>query len=118
MGEDAGPQEDSLWRSHFHWRVLLAWDVLAWILAFLLTVAGLLFAADQFLGANICFTATAMFILAKIAQLAITSVDPPWHRMLFTFVMFGLVGLAIVETVRGATVGDVATKLLRKWAPC
>ncbi len=101
MDEDAGPQGDGLWSRHFHWRVLLAWGVLSWILGSLLAVAGLLFAADQFLGVNICFTATAVFILAKVAQLAITSVDAPSHRMVFTFVMFGLVGLAIVETVRG-----------------
>ena len=101
MGENPGSQEDGLWKGHFHWRVLLRWDVLAWTSGTLLAVAGILLAVDQSEWANVCFTATAMFILAKVAQLAITSADSPWQRMLFTFVIFGLVGIALVETVRG-----------------
>jgi hypothetical protein len=95
------PSDASLWKKHFHWTVLLRWEVLGWILAFLPAVGGLLLFFDQYGWANTCFIATAAFVFAKIAEVAISSTDAWWHRMIFTFVLFGLVGIAIVESVRG-----------------
>ena len=90
-----------LWREHFHPAVLLRWTVLAAFVFGLPTVAGVFLVFDQFGLANACFMLTASFVLAKIAQLAITSSDPVWHRLVFTFLLFGVVGIGIVETVRG-----------------
>jgi hypothetical protein len=93
---------NGIWKKHFHWRVLLGWEVLGWILFAFLTVAGLLLVFDQYTGANVCFMLTALFLVAKITHVSVSSVgDPLWHRLLFTFVLFGLVGVGIVEAVRG-----------------
>lgn len=48
-----------------------------------------------------CFIITSIFIFGKIAHIAITAPDPIWQRMIFTFLLFGLLGIAIIETVRG-----------------
>lgn len=90
-----------LWKEHFHWAVLLRWDVLAWTIAIILAIGGLLLVFDQFSGANVCFMITALFVFAKITHIAITTSDSAWQRFLFTFILFGVIGVAIVETVRG-----------------
>jgi hypothetical protein len=98
---DPTTNEGGLWRRHFHWSVLLKWEVLGWIIAALPTVAGILLVFDQYVGANICFMVTAAFLFAKIVHVAAIASDPAWHRIVFVFVLSGIVGVAIVETVRG-----------------
>jgi hypothetical protein len=90
-----------LWKQHFHWSVLLDWGVLAVTVPAILAVAGLLLTFDQYGGANVCFISTTCLIFAKIAQLSIVSQDRFVPRFLFAFLLFGLFGVAIVETVRG-----------------
>ena len=90
-----------LWKEYFHWSVLLRWDVLGWIIPALLAVGGLVLIFDQFAAANVCFMLTTIFIFAKISQLAVESHSSTIDRLLFTFVLFGLLGVGIAETVRG-----------------
>lgn len=90
-----------IWRQHFHWSVWLRWEVLGWILATLLAIAALFLGFDQYQGANVCFVLTSIFLFAKFAQAGIVANDPWVHRIVFTFLLFGLVGIGIVETVRG-----------------
>jgi hypothetical protein len=90
-----------LWREHFHWSVLLNWVVLAVTIPIILAVAAILLVFDQYGLANRCFVITALFIFAKIIQVAVISQDAAWQRLLFTFLLFGVFGIAIVETVRG-----------------
>jgi hypothetical protein len=90
-----------LWKEHFHWSVILRWEVLAWILAALPSVGAIMLVFDQYTGANVCFMMTAMFIFAKIAQLAVLSNTSTAERLIFTFILFGLVGIGITETMRG-----------------
>jgi hypothetical protein len=90
-----------LWKEHFHWSVLLRWDVLGWILAAVWTAAGIMLFFDQYLGADVCFMLSAVIIFSKIGQIAIMSTDLWWHRLLFSFLLFGFFGMGIVETVRG-----------------
>jgi hypothetical protein len=90
-----------LWKEYFHWSVLLRWDVLSWIIAALLAVGGLVLIFDQYAAANVCFMLTTIFIFAKIAQLAVESHSSTVDRLLFTFILFGIFGIGIVETVRG-----------------
>jgi len=91
-----------LWKKHFHWSVLLKWDVLAWILATLLAVAGIMLFFEKYWGANICFVLSVILIFAKIAEAAIASADPVWQRLLFSFVLFGIVGVGIIVFRRAA----------------
>jgi hypothetical protein len=70
-------------------------------LAILPSIAAILLVFDQYMGANVCFAVTALFILAKIAHVAIVSRDAPLSRFLFVFLLFGIVGVGLVETVRG-----------------
>ncbi|HTS08517.1 MAG TPA: hypothetical protein VMP68_23320, partial [Candidatus Eisenbacteria bacterium] len=90
-----------LFKDHFHWTVLLSWLVLAVTVPTILTLAGLLLFFDQYGGANMCFVIASLFIFAKFAHVAIISQDSVPQRLLFTFVLFGLLGIGIVETVRG-----------------
>jgi hypothetical protein len=90
-----------LWKEHFHPSVLLRWEVLGWILGMLIAVAAVLLFFDQYLGANMCFSLSAVFVFSKITHAASISADSTWHRLLFTFVLCGLCGVAIVETLRG-----------------
>lgn len=90
-----------LWKEYFHWSILLRWDVLGWIVAILPAIAGLLLFFDQYSGANVCFAITSIFLFAKISHAAIISNDSLAQRVVFTFVLFGIVGVGIVETVRG-----------------
>jgi hypothetical protein len=90
-----------LWKEHFHWRILLDWAVLAWTLPTILAFAGLFLVFDQYWGANVCFMIFAVFVLAKVAYIAITVPDSSWHRLLFTFILFGVIGVGIVEAVKG-----------------
>lgn len=101
MAAENNPPSSGLWKTHFHWSVLLRWDVLAWIIGILFSIGGILLFFDQYSGANVCFVFTALFVFAKIAQVASIATDPWWHRILFTFILFGLTGMAIVEAVRG-----------------
>jgi len=89
-----------LWKEHFHWSVLLGWNVLSWAIPTLLGIGGLVIVFDQYAIANGCFIITAIFIFAKIAHVAINSDASVWNRMAFTFVIFGFVGVGIVELVR------------------
>src|SRR5580704_15052781 len=100
--DEGGTQVDGLWY-HFHWKVLLQWEVLAWIVGSLLAVAALLLVFDQFTIANVCFMLIASIVFAKIIHVAVISDDPSWQRMLFVFLLFGIVGLGIVETQRGVS---------------
>ena len=98
------PENDKtggLWRQHFGPSVVLRWDVLAWIVTILSSVAGILLLFDQYTGANVCFMATAGFLFWKIIYVASLSSDVFWQRALFVFVLCGVVGVGIVETVRG-----------------
>ena len=90
-----------LWKAHFHWSVLLDWVVLGWIITTVLAIGSLLLVFDQFTGANVCFAIAAFFVFAKIVNVAAMSADPVWQRLLFTFLLFGIVGAATVETIRG-----------------
>jgi hypothetical protein len=90
-----------LWKEHFHWSVLLGWGVLAWILAVLLGIAGLFLVFDQYWGANVCFILTGVFVFAKIVSVGVLSNDSIAPRILFTFVLFGIFGVGLVEAVRG-----------------
>jgi hypothetical protein len=90
-----------LWAAHFHWTVLLRWDVLGWSIGILLAVGGLMLTFDQYTGANVCFVIVAALILTKATAATIAAPDPPLGRILFTFLIFGIVGVGIVETVRG-----------------
>jgi hypothetical protein len=90
-----------LWKEHFHWSVLLGWDVLAWILPFLLCIAGLFLMFDQYWSANVCFILTGGFVFAKIVDVGSLSTDSILLRTLFTFVLSGIIGVAVVESVRG-----------------
>jgi hypothetical protein len=65
------------------------------------SIAALFLFFDQYTGANVCFALTAFFLFAKITHVGLTTNELPLHRLLFTFVLFGLVGVGIVETVRG-----------------
>jgi hypothetical protein len=97
-----------LWREHLHWSVLLRWDVLAYTTGVLLGIGGLVLVFDQYAAANVCFILTALLVLAKVFYLAITAADPWWHRLLFAFLLGGIVVVGIVGTVRG--VNAYATK--------
>ncbi len=90
-----------LFKEHFHWTVLLRWDVLAWITGIILAIGGILLVFDQFGGANVCFIITAFLVFAKVAHLAAIATGPAWERMLFVFILCGLIGVGITETVRG-----------------
>jgi hypothetical protein len=92
-----------IWRIHFHWSVLLRWEVLGWILASLPAIAGLFLVFDQYQGANVCFIITALFLFAKVTHAALTTPDGTTARVLFTFALFGVIGVGIVETVKGVT---------------
>ncbi len=72
---------DNLWKRHFHWKVLLRWDVLGWILAVLPSIGAILIVFDQYSLANVCFIGTAVFIFAKVSHVAIESDDRWWQRM-------------------------------------
>lgn len=85
--EENGNKQMGLWERHFHWRVLLQWDVFGYLLATALSVAALLLVFDQYVGANICFVISAALIVAKIIHVAATSDDPAWQRWIFTFVL-------------------------------
>jgi len=96
------PESMGLWKRHFHWTVLMRWEVLGWLLVAFPTAAGILLVFDQYTGADVCFMLTALFFFAKIVHSAVLAQeDPTWHRLVFTFLLFGLVGVGIVETVRG-----------------
>ena len=101
MADEVSVPATGLFKQHFHWQVLLRWEVFGWILASMIAVAGLLLFFDEYWGANFCFMLTAIFLFAKVAALAIDSADPLWHRLAFTFLLFGLIGVGIVETVKG-----------------
>jgi hypothetical protein len=90
-----------LWKQHFHWSVLLDWVVLAVTVPTILAVAGLLLFFDQYDGANVCFVLASLFVFAKIVHVAVVSSDAVTSRVVFTFLLFGVVGVAIVETVKG-----------------
>lgn len=47
------------------------------------------------------FVITYIFIFAKITQIATSAPGPAWERLAFTFLLFGVFGVATVETVRG-----------------
>ena len=55
---------------------------------------------DQYSIANVCFIITAGFIFAKIVHIAVTSNESLGNRVLFTFLLFGIFGVGIVELVR------------------
>lgn len=90
-----------LWKRHFHWSVLLRWEVLGWIVGSLLAAAALFLVFDRYVGANMCFMLTAALILAKVVHVAATASDPAWHRVIFTFLLFGVIGVGLVESIRG-----------------
>jgi hypothetical protein len=90
-----------LWKEYFHWSVLLRWDVLSWIIGAFLAVGGIVLFFDQYVAAIICFMLTTIFIFAKITQLVVESHSSTMDRLLFTFVLFGVFGIGIVETIRG-----------------
>jgi hypothetical protein len=56
---------------------------------------------DQYAAANACFMLTTIFIFAKITQLTVESHSSTVDRLLFTFVLFGIFGICIVESIRG-----------------
>jgi signal transduction histidine kinase len=89
-----------LWQELFHWRVLLRWDVFGYLFGLPLVIAGFFLAFDQYALANACFVIAALLFSAKVAQVAVIATDPWGHRLIFTFVLFGLTGIVIVETVR------------------
>jgi len=90
-----------IWREHFHPDVWLKWEVLGWIVATLIAVAAFLPFFDQFLGAEVCISLLAFVVSCKIIQIVLSASDSTIQRVLFTFVLFGLVGIALVESIRG-----------------
>lgn len=93
-----------LWSEIFHWRVLLRWDVLSWILATTLGFAGLFLFFDQFWGANVCFVLFAAFVVAKVAAFAIESPGPSWQRLLFALPISGVIVFLAAGAVWGVSV--------------
>jgi len=90
-----------IWAEHFHPNVLLRWEVLGWIIASLLAVAGIVLIFDQFLAANICFALVALFFFAKIISVSLAHKENMTSSLVFSFLLCGLVGAAITATIAG-----------------
>lgn len=92
-----------IWREVFTLRFILGWGFIAFWLATALAMLG----ADTVLGlqslityTEMCFIVAAFLLLAKFTWIAIAGDYPFWERALFTLVLFGLVGVGIVELIR------------------
>lgn len=56
---------------------------------------------NWFLGAQVCFAFAALIFLIKVTEIAIVMNHPFLERALFTFLLFGIVGIIAVEAIRG-----------------
>ncbi len=90
-----------IWRELFTCEKLLSWTFVGWTLAILIgSGAGMLSYPPLYIVAEICFALAAFVMFAKIAQIAVTTDYPFWERAVFTFVLFGVVGIVVVEVIR------------------
>lgn len=55
---------------------------------------------NWFLGAQVCFEIAALIFLIKVTEIAVVMSHPFLERALFTFLLFGIVGVISVEAVR------------------
>src|SRR2546423_1325285 len=92
------------------WRDFFSAHIFVWNFIFLMfalsglgfTMIGLqsFFGPQSLFYAEVCFAVAAFIILMKVAQFTVTTNYPVFQRVIFTFVMFGLVGVGIVELIR------------------
>jgi hypothetical protein len=81
------------------WRHLFTWTVVAVIspLAFGCGVGVLSMTPPEFIIAKVCFVFAAFLFLAKFSHWIVSQRTGRTHRMLITFIVFGIVGLGLVE---------------------
>ncbi len=95
----------SIWGRLFTWERLLGWEFVGWTLAILVgTGLAMIMVFTGFnlaTGAEACFAMAALVILAKITEIVVrASGHPLLERAIFTFVLFGVIGVGTVELIR------------------
>jgi len=95
-----------IWREVFTKETLFSWNFIGWAVALLagagpamLGLTSITKGLSYFTAAEICFVLAAFVMLAKIAQIAVTTNYPFWERAIFTGVFFAVVGIFLVETL-------------------
>ena len=91
-----------IWRELFKLEFILGWGFIGFVFATGLGMLGLetIFHVESLTSAEVFFVVAGLLISAKIVQIAVTTEFPFWERALFTFVLFGLVGVGIVELIK------------------
>jgi hypothetical protein len=90
-----------IWREGFSLKALLRWDFIGYMAAAGLAMLGLqaISEVQSLTLAEVCFIVAGLLLLFKVAWFAIAGNYPFWERAIYTFVLFGLIGIVIVELV-------------------
>jgi hypothetical protein len=78
----------------------LSWELLGWIIAFLVPLGVGVIALNEFRVAKTCFALSAVVLCAKVAILLSQMQMRPYAWMLITFSLFGVIGLCLVGAIR------------------
>ena len=79
----------SILKDYLHWRVILSWPVLAFLVTVFLAVGGIALVVDGYWAANIFFIAVAVLCVCKTLHLALSSSEEPITRFVFVFLVCG-----------------------------
>jgi hypothetical protein len=91
-----------IWREVFKLEFIVGWNFIGFVIAAGLSMLGLeaIFHVQSLSYAEVFFIVAAILLLVKFAWIAITRDFPFWERAIFAFVLFGLVGVGIIEVIR------------------
>jgi hypothetical protein len=93
-----------IWKGVLGWDSLFSWASVGTIFALLVGVGLSLMSIDwvphNLLLAQSCFCLALLILAAKLVRHAAVSKDAWWHRMLFSFILCGIVGVSATEIVR------------------
>ena len=79
---------------------LLGWDVIGWIIGFLLPIGVGVLALNEFRLAKCCFVISAAILLIKAFSWGVTTDQPVEMRAIIIILSFGIVGVVLVESFR------------------
>ena len=79
---------------------LLGWDVIGWVIAFLIPGGLGVLALNEFWAAKCCFALSAIVLGSKTFMWGVTTNQPIEMRSIIIVAAFGIIGLATVESFR------------------
>jgi hypothetical protein len=88
------------WKSTFRYKVLFSWTVVAWVIAALIGVGGLLMTLNEFTASKVVVWVCATILSVKLVEFVVKSHDPLWQNAIFLFLTCSVLAILALGSIK------------------